>query len=66
MKKKIWINRTSSFDGAREFEENYYQAMTGPQRLDVVQFLRDAHKKFNNRGKDENRKGLRRFIKVVQ
>lgn len=63
--KKIWINRASSFEEAREFDENYYRAMTGAQRLEAVQFLREAHEKFN-KGKNENRKGLRRFIKVIQ
>jgi len=63
--KKIWVNRAASFEEAKKFDEKYYRAMSGTERLEIVQFLREAHYKFSGR-KNEDRKGLRRLIKVVQ
>ncbi len=59
------MNRALSFKEAKIFDEGYYRGMTGTERLDAIQFLREARNKFN-KGKNEDRKGLRRIIKVIQ
>lgn len=54
-----------SFREAEKFDKEYYLAMSPAERLDIVQFLREVYRKFG-RGKNEERKGLRGFIKVIQ
>lgn len=63
--KKIWINKAGSFNEVEKFNKDYYLAMSRIERLEIVQFLREIYYKFG-RGKNENRKRLRRFIKIVQ
>jgi len=60
--KKIWVNKTGSFKESGRFDEDYYLSMSGTERLETTQFLREIFIKIRN----ENRKGLRRIIKVVQ
>ncbi len=64
--KKIWVKKFNFFESATKFDEDYYINMSGKQRLEIVQFLRDNHFKICRGKKNESRKGLRRFIKIIQ
>ena len=67
MKKKIiWLHKSSSFKDAEEFEKAYYAKMSAAERLDAMQFLREEYFHLNKELKNESRKGLRRFIKIIQ
>lgn len=63
--KRRWVKKTKSFKEAEKFERDYYFLMSGTERLENMQFLRELYRKFKQ-GKNENRKGLRGFIKVIQ
>ena len=63
---KKWVNKASSFKDAAEFDKNYYLAMSGTERLEIVQFLRGTYSKMKRGSKSESRKGLRRSVKIVQ
>lgn len=63
--KKIWIHRANSFEEAEEFDLEYYLEMSGEERLNTLQYLREMY--FKIRGKrNACRKRLRRVIKVIQ
>lgn len=64
--KKIWVHKVSSFDDAEKFERAYYSRMSPEERLDIVQFLREAYGKINRRAARAHRKGLRRVVKIIQ
>ena len=64
--KKVWIHKANSFKEAERFDERYYSNMDGSERLDMVQFLREEHFKMRGQLKNASRKGLRRYIKIVQ
>jgi len=63
---KIWINKTDSFKSAEKFDEEYYLNMTSSERLEVMQYLREAYFNFRKAKKGENRKRLRGYIKIIQ
>lgn len=63
--KRHWVKKITSFREAEKFDKEYYLAMSPEERLGIVQFLREVYCKFG-RGKNEERKGLRGFIKVIQ
>ena len=63
---KVWINRAYSFKEAEKFDESYYKAMSPQERLDAVQFLREIYPKMKKDFKSEDRKRLRRIIKITQ
>lgn len=60
--KKIWVNKANSFKEAEEFDNNYYLSMSASERLEIMQELRDIYYKIKN----ESRKRLSRFIKIIQ
>ena len=64
--RKIWINKAKTFDEAQLFDAAYYRNLTGSQRVEIVQVLREMH--FKNTGLEfrEDGKRLRRVFKVVQ
>ena len=64
--KKVWVNKAYSFEDAERFDINYYLNMTGEERLDIMQFLRESYYKINKSLKNESRKGLRRVIKIIK
>lgn len=64
--KKIWINKSNSFEEAEKFDENYYRQMTTTQRLEIMQFLRELNFKLKPEKRDEGGKRLRRFIRIIQ
>ena len=61
--KKIWVNKTDTFEAAERFDENYYLSMSRTKRLETIQFLREICSKFLE---NESRKRLRRVIKIIQ
>ena len=63
--KKIWVKKNVSFEETEAFDKDYYFSMSRSERLDVTQFLRETYHKFV-KGKNENRKGLRGSVKVIQ
>lgn len=64
-KKKIWMNKTHSFLEAERFDEQYYQAMSGYEKIEIMQFLREQYLKMKGL-KGEDRKRLRRVIKFIK
>ena len=63
--KKIWIHKSDSFEEAEKFDRDYYLNIDAKKRLETIQRLRETY--FNNKKgiKGENRKRLRRVIKIV-
>ena len=66
MKAKIWYNKANSFEQAREFDTAYYLDLTGAERLETIQILREAHFKSTGLLSDENGKRLRRVFRVIK
>ena len=64
--KKVWINKVYSFAEAEKFDRDYYLQMDPLQRLEIVQLLREAYYKMKKGSQNENRKRLRRTIKIIQ
>lgn len=64
--KKIWVNKTDSFRKAEKLNTDYYQAMSGIERLKIVQLLREIHYKIKGRFDGQGRKRLRRVVKIIQ
>lgn len=64
--KKVWLNKTGSFQKAKEFDDQYNLSLSPEERLSAVQFLREEYFKINKDLKNENRKGLRRVLKIVK
>jgi len=67
MKRKlIWLHKSPSFKASEEFEKAYYAKMSPKEKLETVQFLREEYFKMKKELRNEGRKGLRRFIKIIQ
>lgn len=64
--KKIWVNKTETFESAERFDESYYLSMSKTERLETVQFLRELYFKIKNSEANESRKRLRKVVKVIQ
>jgi len=64
--KKIWVKRPSSHEEVKSFDKKYYSSMSRKERLEIVQFLREAYYKLGSMTKNEGRKRLRRVVKIVQ
>ena len=64
-KKKIWVNVAKSFKEAEEFDKRYYMAMSGEERLDTMQLLREMHYKIKG-VKNAGGKRLRRVVRIIQ
>lgn len=64
--KKIWVNKVASFDAAQEFDDDYYLSMSSKERLETVQFLREIYFKMKKGLDNEDRKRLRRVIKIIE
>ncbi len=66
MNKKITIKKFSSFDEAEASDKEEYLRMTPAERIELMQHLREMSYKFSFTGKkNEDRKRLRRVIKVI-
>jgi hypothetical protein len=64
--KKIWVNKASSFKEAGKFDADYYLSMPEAEKLETLQLLREVHYKIRKGLKGEDRKRLRRVIKIIQ
>ena len=64
--KKNWVNRARSFEEAQNFDNAYYLSLTGAERVESVQFLREEF--FKSRGLEfrEDGKRLRRVFKIIK
>ena len=64
-KEKVWMNKTDSLAEAERFDEQYYQIMSGYEKIEIIQFLREQYLKM--KGLDgESRKRLRRVVKFIK
>ncbi len=54
--KKVWLNKTNSFQKAEEFDDQYNLSLSPEERLSAVQLLREEYFKINKDLKNENRK----------
>jgi hypothetical protein len=66
MKDTIWINKAESFEAARKFEDAYYRGLSGAERLETIQMLRETHFRLKGLYPGENRKRLRRVLRVIK
>jgi hypothetical protein len=66
LKPKIWVNKSTSYKEAQEFDDSYYLSLTPTERLEVVQFLREEYWKLKKDTKHERGKRLRRVLKIVK
>ena len=64
--KKIWVNRASSFEEARDFDNAYYLSLTSSERIESVQILREEFFKSNGLEFREDGKRLRRVFRVIK
>ena len=63
--KKVWIKRLRSFKESDKFDAEYYSKMTGAERIEIMQLLREAYGRMKGGLKRAGRKRLRRLIKVA-
>jgi len=59
---KIWAKKTNSFKAAFKLDEDYYLRLSGKERLEVMQFLREIRHKI----KGARYRKLQRVVKVIQ
>jgi len=64
--KEIWLKKSESFKDAETFDKYYYLSMSPSQRIETMQLLREMRLKMKRKSKNEDRKRLRRIIKVIQ
>lgn len=62
--KKNWIKIAGSFKEANQNDFDYYSRQSKEERLNDIQFCREQY--FLLKGKNENRKGLRRVYKIIK
>ena len=59
------MNKADSFVEAEQFDKQYYQSMSGREKIEIIQFLREQYLKM--RGLEgEGRKRLRRVVKFIK
>lgn len=66
VKNKVWINKALSFDEAEQFEIDYYMGLSGEERIEIVQILRENYFKSKGLYTGENGKRLRRVFRIVK
>jgi hypothetical protein len=66
MKQKIWINKTTSFSEAQDFDDSYYLSLTPTERLETVQFLRGEYRKLKKSESYEGGKRLQKVLKLIK
>lgn len=66
MNTRVWVHKARSFEAAQKFERSYYQGLTGDERVETMQFLRERHFESTGFLDRENRKRLRRVLRVVK
>jgi len=63
--KTIWVHKAGSFKEAEEFDRAYYRKMSGAERINLMQYLREIYFKMKC-SKNENPKRLRRVIRIIE
>jgi|Deesub1362B_J571_1020462.scaffolds.fasta_scaffold00123_9 hypothetical protein len=63
---KIWINKSSSFKEAEDFDRRYYLNMTPKERIETVFMLRETHFRIKGIDYEKAGEGLRRILKVIR
>lgn len=66
MREHIWVNKSTSFEDARQFDDSYYLSMSEEERIETVQFLREEYFRLSKEPIHEGRKRLRRILKVIK
>lgn len=66
MNTKPWVRISRSFEEAQAFDRDYDFSMTGEERLEIVQVLRERAAKLEKGKKREGRKRLRRALRIIQ
>ncbi|MFW6160409.1 MAG: hypothetical protein ACOC57_04635 [Acidobacteriota bacterium] len=66
MRQKIWVKKTTSFNEAGQFEDDYYLSMSAEERLTTVQFLREEYWKIRMEHLNEGGKRLSRVFKIIK
>jgi hypothetical protein len=64
--KRIWLNKARTIEEAQQFEVQYYSSMSGEERVETVQLLREMHFKTSGLKLGEDRKRLRRVLSVIK
>jgi len=65
--RNVWIRKVNSYEEAHDLDREYYLSMTPKKRLEIVQILREEFYKIKKDNKKrENRKRLRRVIRVIK
>jgi hypothetical protein len=64
--KKIWVNRTRSFEEAQDFDNTYYLSLSSTERVESVQILREQYFKLHGLKFREDGKRLRRVFRVIK
>ena len=64
--KKIWVNKAKSFEEAEDFDNEYYLRLSSAERVESVQFLREAYIKSHRLKLRENGKRLRRVFRIIK
>ena len=64
--KKIWVNRTRSFEEAQDFDNTYYLSLSSTERVESVQILREQYFKLHGLKCREDGKRLRRVFRVIK
>ena len=66
MRNKVWINKSKSYEEAKEFDDGYYLSMSQTERIETVQFLREEYLRMSKGRNHEGRKRLRRVSKIIK
>ena len=60
------MNKAKSFEEAQEFDNAYYLRLSGAQRVESVQFLREEYIKSHGLKFREDGKRLRRVFRIIK
>ena len=63
---KLFVNKATSFQEAKAFDERYNASRTPEERVSDVQVLRELYFKMHNINADEIRKRFRRTVRVLK
>ena len=64
--KKIWVNKSKSFEYDRDFDTAYYLRLSSTERVESVQFLREEYFKSHGLRQREDGKRLRRVFRIIK
>ena len=65
--RNVWMRKVDSYEEAQSLDKEYYLSMSPKKRLEIVQTLREEYYKIKKGSKkSENRKRLRRVIRIIK